>query len=388
MSGETLRIAYYCPMKPPDDATPSGDRLMAAQIMHALGHTGDDVRLVSRLRSWLAMPDPTHMAAVEAEAQTEARRLIATFTGHSDGPSGNWRPDLWLTYHLYYRAPDLIGPAVSQALNIPYAALEASHASKREHGPWARWAGIAADAMRRADLLGALTRRDLAALEGLPARAGRLAIVPPFLVEAGGLPPARQSAEAPPDQTRPVRIVTVAMMRAGTKQASYEMMAAALRLLPLDGWTLTVIGTGAERAGIESTLRAVCAERVSFTGKLSSAATRAHLDEADIFFWPGHREAYGMVFLEAAAAGLPVVACASGGVGDVTRAGETALLTPEGDVPALADALLRLIGDAPLRRRLGLAGARFVRQERGLEQAAMLLRQELDAVLAAREQAA
>ena len=45
------------------------------------------------------------------------------------------RPDLWFTYHLYYKAPDLVGPLVAGALGIPYAVAEASVAHKRAGKP-------------------------------------------------------------------------------------------------------------------------------------------------------------------------------------------------------------------------------------------------------------
>src|SRR3546814_13479289 len=47
------------------------------------------------------------------------------------------RPQLWLTYHLYYKASDWIGPKVARALRIPYVVAEASVAYKRAAGPWA-----------------------------------------------------------------------------------------------------------------------------------------------------------------------------------------------------------------------------------------------------------
>src|SRR3546814_1683340 len=45
------------------------------------------------------------------------------------------RPQLWFTYHLYYKAPDWIGPKVARALRIPYVVAEASVAYKRASGP-------------------------------------------------------------------------------------------------------------------------------------------------------------------------------------------------------------------------------------------------------------
>jgi glycosyltransferase involved in cell wall biosynthesis len=70
---------------------------------------------------------------------------------------------------------------------------------------------------------------------------------------------------------------------------------------------------------------------------------------------PSHREGFGVVCAEAMAYGRPVVASAVGGLLDLVVDGETGLLVPPGDVVALRTALLRLLGDAGLRRRLGAA---------------------------------
>ncbi|NAZ87051.1 glycosyltransferase family 4 protein [Kineococcus indalonis] len=75
-------------------------------------------------------------------------------------------------------------------------------------------------------------------------------------------------------------------------------------------------------------------------------------------------EPFGQVVVEGLAAGLPVVAADAGGPAEVVTDGEDGLLTPPGDVAALAGALRRLAGDAPLRERLGAAGARTAQRYR------------------------
>lgn len=78
-------------------------------------------------------------------------------------------------------------------------------------------------------------------------------------------------------------------------------------------------------------------------------------------------ESFGLVAVEAMAAGLPVVASAQGGLVEIVRDGETGLLAPPGDAEALARALARLGRDAMLRERLGAAGSRYARDEFSLE---------------------
>ena len=77
---------------------------------------------------------------------------------------------------------------------------------------------------------------------------------------------------------------------------------------------------------------------------------------------PSHREGFGVVCAEAMAHGRPVVASAVGGLLDLVENCETGLLVPPGDVTALRAALLRLLHDADLRRRLGEAGRKRARE--------------------------
>jgi glycosyltransferase involved in cell wall biosynthesis len=77
---------------------------------------------------------------------------------------------------------------------------------------------------------------------------------------------------------------------------------------------------------------------------------------------PSRREGFGVVCAEAMAHGRPVVAAAVGGLRDLVVDGETGLLVPPGDVPALRAALERLLGDPELRRRLGAAARERARE--------------------------
>jgi glycosyltransferase involved in cell wall biosynthesis len=287
------------------------------------------------------------------------------------------RPDVWITYHPYYKAPDLLGPALAAAWDIPLVAIEASHAMKRADGPHARWHAHATAGLRASDLLLAMTERDRAGLERLPPGRHRIGLLPPFLADPGPAP-------APRSARAPVRLITVAMMRPGVKAQSYRWLAHALARLESRDWHLTLVGDGPARAEVEAAFAGLPADRVRFAGLADAASVRAAFDAADIHVWPGHREAYGMVFLEAAARGLPSVAMASGGVSSVVLDGETGLLAADGDVAGLAAALDRLIGDPVLRARLGAAGRALVTGPRGLDAAAAALDRHLQAALAGR----
>ena len=88
---------------------------------------------------------------------------------------------------------------------------------------------------------------------------------------------------------------------------------------------------------------------------------------ADVFCLParetsGDVEGFGIVYLEAAAHGLPVIAARSGGAIEAVVDGETGILVPQDDVEALVDALRRLLGDAGLRKQMGDAGRERARR--------------------------
>ena len=134
----------------------------------------------------------------------------------------------------------------------------------------------------------------------------------------------------------------------------------ALRDLP--GWTAWIAG-GAQRPGervyVLSLRRAVTAAglepRVRFTGERADVPRLAA--SADIYCQPNRDpEGFGIAFVEALVAGLPVVTTAAGGALEIVGDDECGRLVPPGDVPALAAALEQLIADAPLRRALGARG--------------------------------
>ncbi|MFH0764440.1 MAG: glycosyltransferase family 4 protein [Candidatus Omnitrophota bacterium] len=85
----------------------------------------------------------------------------------------------------------------------------------------------------------------------------------------------------------------------------------------------------------------------------STPDTRRFLSAMDVFVFPSVKEGLGIALLEAFASGKACVASDTGGIGNVVEDGVTGLLVPVGDPPAMAKAVLKLIGDAPLRRQLG-----------------------------------
>ena len=87
------------------------------------------------------------------------------------------------------------------------------------------------------------------------------------------------------------------------------------------------------------------------------------LAAADLFCLPTEREAFGLVFLEAMSAGLPVVAVDSGGVPEIVQQGETGFLVAPGDIDGLAARMITLLTDPEMAHRFGAAGQRHARTE-------------------------
>ncbi|MHA1568498.1 MAG: glycosyltransferase family 4 protein [Alphaproteobacteria bacterium] len=331
-------------MKPPDDPVPSGDRHMARLLMEALRAGGHDVALAARFRSRDGTGDDHRQARLERIGGRLADRLVRRYRNSAP----DTRPQAWFTYHMYHKAPDWLGPAVSGALGIPYLIAEASFAPKQAGGKWARGHAAAARALSLADAVICLNRADAPCVMPMLASPARLHIIRPF---TGTAPSAAAADFDVPDGT-PV-LLAVGMMRDGDKLASYRVLADALARLTDRQWRLIVVGDGPARRAVESALAILPAGRVHFAGLVAPEHLSGYYAAADLLVWPAIREAYGMAILEAQAAGLAVVAANTGGVPDIVRDGETGLLTAPGDPASFGGAVAALLADPSRRARMG-----------------------------------
>jgi L-malate glycosyltransferase len=137
-----------------------------------------------------------------------------------------------------------------------------------------------------------------------------------------------------------------------------RILAAVRREVPA---VLVLVGDGPERPRAEALARELgVAAAVRFLG--AQLDFRDVLQQADVFLLPSETEGFGLAALEALACGVPVVGSRVGGLPEVVAEGQTGLLCPPGDVPAMAAAVRRLLGDPALRQ--SMAGAARASVER------------------------
>ncbi|MDC0658559.1 glycosyltransferase [Leisingera sp. SS27] len=325
LPGAGKRVAFYAPMKPPYHPVPSGDREISRNLMVLLESSGAEVQLASDLRVYDKHGDTSRQTALRAEADAEIRRLIEQMP----------EADLWVTYHNYYKAPDLIGPVVARARGVPYVQIESTRAQKRLTGPWSDFAEAAHTAADAANAIFYFTEQDRFALDRDRHGSQIITCLPPFLPREGL--PVLSSLDGP--------ILTAGMMRPGDKLASYSIIAETLAHLP-GKWRLDIAGDGPARPEVEA-LMAPFADRVRFLGQLTRAELAAAYAKASLFLWPGVNEAFGMVYLEAQAHGLPVAAQDRPGVRDVLLS--KPYPAPESGAQALASFTAQLLENSELR---------------------------------------
>jgi phosphatidylinositol alpha-1,6-mannosyltransferase len=130
-----------------------------------------------------------------------------------------------------------------------------------------------------------------------------------------------------------------------------------------------IVGTGEELASLQALAQSVgVTERVIFAGNVPDQELAAYYAACDLFIMPNRQidsdiEGFGIVFLEAGAAGKPVIGGRSGGTDDAIVHGVTGLRVDGTNVEAIAAAVLSLLTDTAKAKLMGEAGRRRVEQE-------------------------
>lgn len=354
-----MLVAAYAPLKPPDHPVPSGDRRVARLIAAALAKAGHQVEWPSRFRSRDGSGNRLRQLRLALLGDRLADRLLHKLMAR---PTAQ-RPRAWVTYHLYYKAPDHLGPSVARGLGIPYIVVEASLAAKQMGGNWDMGHRAVVAALGQAAAIVSLNPSDVPAIDGFRNPRVPHHLLAPFLI-------ANDYVQTPPRAVRPVRLLAVGMMRLGDKQRSYAVLAQALHRLSIP-WQLAIVGDGPARQAIEVDF-APFGDRVQFCGECSEPQMAQLRAASDIFVWPAIGEAFGMALLEAQASGLPAIAGASPGVAAIVRDGKTGLLATLGDAAEFAQALATLCVDTNLRAKMAAAAFANVRAHHDIAGAADL----------------
>ncbi|MEE1785157.1 glycosyltransferase family 4 protein [Streptomyces sp. SP17BM10] len=244
------------------------------------------------------------------------------------------------------------------------------------HGHEAAWAQLPAarQLLRRIGAgtdvltyLGEYTRSRIAGAVG-PEAAGRMVQLPPgvdettFHPDSGGAGVRRRLGLA----DRPVVVCVSRLVPRKGQDTLIEAMPQILADVP--DAVLLIVGGGPYRADLEKLADAKGVRAsVRFTGSVPWEELPAHYGAGDVFAMPCRTrrggldvEGLGIVYLEASATGLPVVAGDSGGAPDAVLEGETGYVVPGGSASAAAERIVRLLHDGELRRRMGEAGRRWV----------------------------
>jgi len=350
-----MRVAYYPSFRALDHVRSSGLVSIARDVRAAMQAEGHEVILpMSLSMEWIYLrPKAWPGTLREAwQADTMLRRQ---------------RPDCWLTYHTYYRGPDIIGPILSRRANIPYFILAASYATKYRKR-LKTWAGFHLNrrALQRADMVFVNKLRDFRNLGRLLPPERVTYIRPGIRTEAFPLDAAmREGMRTRLRFDGKAVVVTAAMMRPGVKEDGIAfVMDACARLLPeIPDLHLLILGDGAGRERLETRAREILPQAHTFAGRIAPPDMHAWYQAGDVFAFPGINESLGMVYLEAQCCGLPVVATSHDGAPEVVADGETGIIVPPFSLPDFASALRSLLRDPDLRARFGRHAAEWVRRE-------------------------
>lgn len=206
--------------------------------------------------------------------------------------------------------------------------------------------------LRAASRVIALTHREAIHLESLGVRRERIAVIPNGvdLKEFKHLPTAHPSSP---------HVTALFVGRLDPDQKGLESLLRALAVVPPEtDLHLRLVGADwgggarvrswASRFGVQ--------DRITLVGAVTRDRLLDEYARADLLVLPSLFEPFGIVLLEAMAAGLPVVASNVGGIPEVVEEGATALLVPPGDPHGLAEALQRVASDDALRREMGRRG--------------------------------
>ncbi|MEJ5299873.1 MAG: glycosyltransferase family 4 protein [Thermodesulforhabdaceae bacterium] len=350
-----MRVGLYFPNKPLNIGIPSGDKTIAEGIVASLGRHGHLCREMTDFRSRLFWKSLQEIIKLPYAFWESVRRFRS------------FKPHIWVTYHSYYKSPDLFGWWLA-APRIPYVIIQPMRANKRRKQALTKLGAAINDiAIRRASLLISNNLMDIEALKRfVPSK--ELYYIPPgifpdmFPRDLNAASTLRLKLSLPPNIPL---LLTVCMFRKGAKWESLAFLFEALELLKSKkNFILLVIGSGSLWSSVRHYAWEKLGDRVEFLGMIPRSELFRYYSLADLFVFPGIGESLGMVYLEAQSCGCPVVALDSEGVRQVVCHGKTGILVSSPLPEAYADAVSLMLDSPKLRDEMGREGMTFVREKR------------------------
>ncbi len=368
-----MKIAFYMPFKPMGHKNPSGDLVIGTELFQFLEKKSARVQLVSRFRCrWIYLKPYVWplLAAELIRVIIHCRRV---------------KPDVWFSYHSYYKAPDVIGYLCCRILNIPYVIFQGIYSTKRRK-VLKTLPGFLLNrkVLILADCVFNNKRPDEKNLRRLLPK-DRVCYIPPGLHphEFQFSEPSRKRMRRQWLVENKVVVMAAAMFRPGVKTDGIKQVIESCRVLLEKGRDifLIVIGDGVNRQMLEERAEAELDGACKFVGKIARTEMQNFYSGADIFAFPGIQESLGMVYLEAQSCGLPVIAYKDWGASEAVVDGITGLLSRAAESELFITNLERLVCDPSLRAVMGERAAAHVRMNHNLDRNYDLLWQRLQQVL-------
>ena len=370
-----MKIAYYMPFKPMGHKNPSGDLVTGTELFNYLSEKGYAIELASRLRCrWIY-----YQPQVWYQYLSEKRRIIKKYRDK--------KPAIWLSYHSYYKAPDLLGSSCSKALDIPYVIFQGIYSTKRRK-KLKTLPGFLLNrrVLQSADQIITNKKRDFKNLQRVVSE-DRLTYIAPGINPDNFVfsPASRNTLRKKWNRENRLIVMTAAMFRPGVKTEGIMQVIKSCAQLTGKGkdFCLWIGGDGACRNELKKSADELLPGKVRFLGKIPRSEMYRYYSAADIFAFPGIEESLGMVYLEAQSCNLPVVAYGDWGGGEAIIHNETGLLSSADEQASFTENIDRLLCESELRSNFGQSGGSHIRSHHDLKQNYTLLEEKLRMVAAA-----
>ncbi|MDP1724912.1 MAG: glycosyltransferase family 4 protein [Alphaproteobacteria bacterium] len=348
-------ILFYAPLSNKHNDHVSGDKIIAASFVKLFEGLGYKVLT------------PSTFSSRESKGLASVQSIIIDAACHEieriEGLLKFEKPILWVTYHHYHKAPDLLGSVIAEKFNIPYMLIEASLNPAERCGDWRIFYPFVEKALQKADVILSLNPKDKEIID--QKGYGEKNILFPLMMQSQFFQQIdkRVSRQFIADKhsldVNKSWILVVAQMREHKKYDSYIYLKESLDLLNNQNYELLIIGAGEKESVIRYCFSAM--KQAYFFGVIEPKDMPIYYAASDIFAWPGLREAMGMVYLEAQSMGLPVVMDQRSGGRYFMQPNETGFVVHDNQEYAVH--LDMLLNDGMLRQKMGRNAQDFVREK-------------------------